>query len=563
MNRLTYTLLCCLGGGLYGWIGDGGHVSSSVLSYPPSQRFWFPGLAWWVIPQFAVGGGVLSYIVASVVKAQQMRVLADNFPSYQRSLLGVALSLGTYLFSSVLFHFRVPQPIISLLLLGCTIGLFYYLRLPQRSPKAFLAIGSACFFGGIAWESSLCHFSFFRYEQPDLGLWVSHWIGLLWVGAVWSASLVMWRWEVTHAAEEEALHGKKIDAHAEVTYSGLKKSTTMYAAVAQYREKFRTEAIPKEYSVYDHFGLINAVGITLIGLTCWQAGGPTTMLSNRASQILMVIAFIQSNAFEYYAHRQKLHAPFVHTRHSHTHHRYFTDRVMEFDHFRDAHAILFPERAPYFLAVLISVFAFIPWLVCGWQPAMAYSCVLASYYLSYGSLKSAQQMSELLVSALLIQLPPLSVLCSPLSRMDAPRLPLSPGQLSRFSPVHSVPARAPSDPPLAVAHGQVELQYHVAGQWEREEERELEVMGQGKRSIQLLFARSLTDFHACLTTSSDHRRASRHDLPRSSPAARHPGRARLRGARGRRASGAEGEGSRTCERGPDEEWHNRDEGARG
>lgn len=44
----------------------------------------------------------------------------------------------------------------------------------------------------------LCLLGIFQYENPDRHLYVNHWIGFLWVGAVWAAVFPMWRWEWEH-----------------------------------------------------------------------------------------------------------------------------------------------------------------------------------------------------------------------------------------------------------------------------------------------------------------------------------------------------------------------------
>jgi hypothetical protein len=226
------------------------------------------------------------------------------------------------------------------------------------------------------------------------------------------------------------------ESRPDTTHSGLRKDSVLYTAVAQFRAQWRKESIPSEYSVYHHFGLINAVGASCVLLTGWLAGGPRFIFTNPASLVMVFLAFCVCNYFEYYAHRYQLHAPFVHTRHSHTHHRYFTgqshdgctrhreslrrmeealgwstewsrgwirrstytqlftprllavafcsiDRVMEFDEFRDAHTIFFPPRAPYFLVALITILSLLPVLITGVKPGMAFACTLAAYYLTY------------------------------------------------------------------------------------------------------------------------------------------------------------------------------------
>lgn len=57
---------------------------------------------------------------------------------------------------------------------------------------------------------------------------------------------------------------------------------------------------------------------------------------------------------------------------------------MEYDSFTDAHAILFPERAPLFLiGLVLPVLSLLPALILGLQAGASFACMLACYYLSY------------------------------------------------------------------------------------------------------------------------------------------------------------------------------------
>jgi hypothetical protein len=173
---------------------------------------------------------------------------------------------------------------------------------------------------------------------------------------------------------------------AGTTFSGLSKSSKAYEAVALYRAQFRAQDIPESYSAWVHLlrGIVLWSGSTAT-LACWVAGGPRAMVTNPAQALCVLLAFGLANFGEWYAHRYKLHNPLVHTRHSHTHHRFFTRRVMEFDAFnKDAHAIFFPERAPMILMLVgVPVLSLLPTLLFGLAAGASFACTLALYYLSY------------------------------------------------------------------------------------------------------------------------------------------------------------------------------------
>lgn len=209
MNRSSYSLLCFVLGALWGWAGDAGHVSSGVLDYPPKDRFWSPGLAWWVLPQFGAGGLILSLAVQQAHRATGAHALPGSFPSYAVGLAGVLMSLLTYLLSSLLFTLGWSPLHISAALALCTLSLGCVLALtadyrPVQTARVLLWLAPVAGLGGIGWESSLCALGTFRYLHADPHMLVAHWIGWLWIGAVWAAVFPMWRFEAEMADAEKA-----------------------------------------------------------------------------------------------------------------------------------------------------------------------------------------------------------------------------------------------------------------------------------------------------------------------------------------------------------------------
>lgn len=207
MNRLSYSLLCFVLGALWGWAGDAGHVASGVLDYPLKDRFWAPGLAWWVLPQFGAGGLILSIAVQQAYKATGTHALPASFPSYTVGLAGVVSSLLTYLLSSLLFTLGWSSLHISVVLAACTLSMGLVIALtadyrPLQTMRLLLLLSPVAGLGGIGWESSLCALGTFRYLHADPGMLVSHWIGWLWVGAVWAAVFPMWRFEAEQAQDK-------------------------------------------------------------------------------------------------------------------------------------------------------------------------------------------------------------------------------------------------------------------------------------------------------------------------------------------------------------------------
>jgi hypothetical protein len=187
-------------------------VWANVLEYPSKDHFWFPGLAWWVVPQFALGGVALSLAVRT---AMQLRLRRDPqaglgaVPSLTASCLCFVASLLVYLLSSVLTVAQVSERSISLILASLTflLGVVLVLSTSPRSGRSSVATVLALLalpvgLGGVGYESFLSSLggsgattTTFRYVHPDEGLWVNHWIAWLWIGAVWTALWPMWRYE--------------------------------------------------------------------------------------------------------------------------------------------------------------------------------------------------------------------------------------------------------------------------------------------------------------------------------------------------------------------------------
>jgi len=156
-----------------------------------------------------------------------------------------------------------------------------------------------------------------------------------------------------------------------------------HRAVHQYRSTFRS-TIPPNYSPYRHFATINVSCIFGIAVSVWMGGGMVELLSHVDSVIMALLSFLFANAVEYWAHRSKLHHPLIRTRHSHVHHRFFTDKEMSLDSFADVHAILFPPAAPLFLLlIVVPVIAAMPTLLLGVRAGAACAAMLLTYYLTY------------------------------------------------------------------------------------------------------------------------------------------------------------------------------------
>ena len=166
-----------------------------------------------MLPQFGAGGLILSLLVQQAYNITDKHELPACFPSYTVGLAGVLSSLLTYLLSSLLFTLGWSSVHISIAVAACTLAMGVVLALtsdyrPLQTMRVMLLLAPLAGLGGVGWESSLCALGTFRYVRPDPGMWVSHWICWLWIGAVWAAVFPMWRYEAERAAEKAGA-GKK------------------------------------------------------------------------------------------------------------------------------------------------------------------------------------------------------------------------------------------------------------------------------------------------------------------------------------------------------------------
>lgn len=167
------------------------------------------------------------------------------------------------------------------------------------------------------------------------------------------------------------------------------------SANAQYRESYRCEHIGPRYSGKVHLGFVVVFSLGGIGLCIWQLEtvGPLEWLT-------VPLAFVYANLVEYTGHRWVMHRKvpglgLVYKRHAGQHHRFFTDRHMALEGWRDCKAVLFPAvlmvfffgafAAPMGLLLAWVTTANVAWLFVG---------VALGYYLNYELLHLAYHLPE-------------------------------------------------------------------------------------------------------------------------------------------------------------------------
>jgi hypothetical protein len=117
---------------------------------------------------------------------------------------------------------------------------------------------------------------------------------------------------------------------------------------AAFRDDFRRR-IAKLYNGPLHVLMIFAIGIATIWYCSRQAQGPVW-----TDWLIIPIAFIVGNLFEWWIHRFVMHRPIkgfgnffmaIYTRHTLAHHQFFTDYEPTIDNLRDFRIVFFPPYA--------------------------------------------------------------------------------------------------------------------------------------------------------------------------------------------------------------------------
>ncbi len=161
-------------------------------------------------------------------------------------------------------------------------------------------------------------------------------------------------------------------------------------AVAEFREQYRREHVPRGYRGSRHLLFTFGIGGAVL------VGAILQLEQVRPLEWLAIpITFLYANFAEYWGHRGPMHhlkrgLKLVYERHTKQHHRFFTDQRMELDGLRDLRAVLFP---PVLVIFFLTAFALPVGLLLAWaaSPNVAWLYVATSlgYFLNYEFLHMA------------------------------------------------------------------------------------------------------------------------------------------------------------------------------
>jgi hypothetical protein len=156
------------------------------------------------------------------------------------------------------------------------------------------------------------------------------------------------------------------------------------SAVAAYRERYRSEEIAGRYYGWLHLAFTSGVCIAAVIYCAVRVEQPSA-----AEWLTVPVVFLYANLVEYFGHRGPMHHPvrglrLLFRRHTKQHHRFFTDKAMNFDSSDDFKAVLFP---PVMILFFIGGFGVPMWLLLHWLATenVAWLAVATgtAYYLNY------------------------------------------------------------------------------------------------------------------------------------------------------------------------------------
>ncbi len=164
---------------------------------------------------------------------------------------------------------------------------------------------------------------------------------------------------------------------------------------AEYRDAYRREHVGPGYSGQIHLAFVLVFSLGGIGLCIWQLDAVRPL-----EWLTLPLAFLYANLVEYAGHRWVMHRKvpglgLVYRRHSGQHHRFFTDRHMALEGWRDCKVVLFPAvlMVFFFGAFATPVGLLLAWLATA-NVAWLFVAVALGYYLNYELLHLAYHLPE-------------------------------------------------------------------------------------------------------------------------------------------------------------------------
>jgi len=155
-------------------------------------------------------------------------------------------------------------------------------------------------------------------------------------------------------------------------------------AVRKYREGFRKEHIPENYSGRLHLGFTVVVTLAVIAISLYNLQNVTAI-----EWVTIPLALLLANLVEYLAHKGPMHKKtrfieVIFQRHAVEHHAFFTHEYMTFEGDQDFNAVLFPKSMLlFFFGAIATPTGILCYVVFGANVAWLFVFSVTLYFLNY------------------------------------------------------------------------------------------------------------------------------------------------------------------------------------
>lgn len=166
--------------------------------------------------------------------------------------------------------------------------------------------------------------------------------------------------------------------------------------LAEYRDKYRSNVIGRYYNGFAHLAFVVVGSSLVIGVALSLVEKPITWLD----WLCIPVTFVLANFVEYFGHRGPMHRH-IHRlglmfhRHTHEHHRFFTDEWMTCRSQRDFKIVLFPAiMLLFYLGIVAFPIGLGLYLFHTWNTACFYVATATFYFMSYEVLHFCYHLHE-------------------------------------------------------------------------------------------------------------------------------------------------------------------------
>ena len=154
--------------------------------------------------------------------------------------------------------------------------------------------------------------------------------------------------------------------------------------VARFRERARTELIPRSYSGWGHVAFTSTLSLLVLAIALSRLSAVTG-----TEWLTVPLTFGVANLGEYLGHRGPMHHPRrglqrVYKRHTGQHHRFFTREAMSYGSSRDFFMVLFPPVLQiFFLGFIATPLAALAFVLATANVGWLFVATVMAYYLVY------------------------------------------------------------------------------------------------------------------------------------------------------------------------------------